>query len=121
MGPTLGVPIPSVSDAFYTRLTAYSWPGNVRELMNLLERLLVQQRGESLEARDLDGLFEREMEGQRIGPLVKGSPEEPAVIRAALAECGGNVARAARRLGVPRGTLRYRIRKYGLDHLIPKD
>ncbi len=48
-------------------------------------------------------------------------PEEPAVIRAALAECGGNVARAARRLGVPRGTLRYRIRKYGLDHLIPKD
>ncbi len=61
------------------------------------------------------------MEGQRMGPLVKGSPEGPAVIRAALAECGGNVARAARRLGVPRGTLRYRIRKYGLDHLIPKD
>ncbi len=52
---------------------------------------------------------------------IGGSPEEPAVIRAALAECGGNVARAARRLGVPRGTLRYRIRKYGLDHLIPKD
>ena len=121
LGPTLGVPIPSVSDAFYTRLAEYSWPGNVRELMNLLERLLVQQRGESLEARDLDWLFEREMESQRMGPLVKGSPEEPAVIRAALAESGGNVARAARRLGVPRGTLRYRIRKYGLDHLIPKD
>ncbi len=121
MGPTLGVPIPSVSDAFYTRLAEYGWPGNVRELMNLLERLLVQQCGASLEARDLDWLFEREREGQRIGPLVMGSPEEPAVIRAALAECGGNVARAARRLGVPRGTLRYRIRKYGLDHLIPKD
>ena len=56
-----------------------------------------------------------------MGSLVKGSPEEPAVIRAALAESGGNIARAARRLGVPRGTLRYRIRKYGLDHLIPKD
>ncbi len=121
LGPRLGVPIPSVSDAFYTRLAAYGWPGNVRELMNLLERLLVQQRGESLEARDLEWLFEREMEGPRMGPLVKGSPEEPGVIRAALAESGGNVTRAARRLGVPRSTLRYRIRKYGLDHLIPKD
>ena len=120
LGPTLGIPIPRVSDAFYARLAAYGWPGNVRELINVLERLLVQQRGESLEGGDLDWLFEREMDLRR-GPLVKGSPEEPGVIRAALAESGGNVTRAARRLGVPRSTLRYRIRRCGLDHLIPKD
>ena len=51
-------------------------------------------------------------------------PNEPATaeeIAAALAASGGNVARTARRLGLARGTLRYRIRKHGLSHLIPDD
>jgi transcriptional regulator of acetoin/glycerol metabolism len=34
---------------------------------------------------------------------------------------GGNIARAARRLGLPRTTLRHRISKHGLAHLIPRD
>ena len=42
-------------------------------------------------------------------------------VTAALKMTGGNVARAARRLSLPRTTLRYRIKHYRLQHLIPRD
>ena len=39
---------------------------------------------------------------------------EQQLIRRVLEECGGNVSEAARRLGVSRELLRYRMRKHGL-------
>ena len=42
-------------------------------------------------------------------------PLERDRIAGVLQLVGGNVARAARRLGMPRSTLRYRLGKYGLD------
>jgi DNA-binding NtrC family response regulator len=39
---------------------------------------------------------------------------ELALIRRALAETGGNVSRAARKLGITRMALRYRIKKHGI-------
>jgi transcriptional regulator with GAF, ATPase, and Fis domain len=136
LGNRLGVPVPSVSARFYERLMTYRWPGNVRELLNLLERLLIQQRVEVLEAEDLDGLLpnseapgysedaplgaEREFR-RSAGLPPEADPESRSVIAAALVETGGNVARAARRLGIARSTLRHRIRQYGLGHLVPRD
>ena len=45
----------------------------------------------------------------------------PALIAAELQAAGGNVSRTARRLGVPRSTLRYWIGIYGLEGLVPRD
>ena len=45
----------------------------------------------------------------------------PALIEAELRAAGGNVSRTARRLGVPRSTLRYWIGIYGLEGLVPLD
>ena len=47
--------------------------------------------------------------------------EEARRIAEALLASGGNVARAARRLQVPRSTLRYRVEVHGLEGLIPRD
>ena len=119
----LGLRVPELSDEFLAHLTDHRWPGNVRELLNLLERILVRTPVGRLEAEDLDGLLD-------WGPGASAEPasddhghgsDERAMIEAALRETGGVVMRAARRLGVPRGTLRYRIRKHDLGHLIPKD
>jgi transcriptional regulator of acetoin/glycerol metabolism len=56
---------------------------------------------------------------------VEGAPPIPVraagSLEATLRETGGNVSRAARRLGIPRTTLRRRIRAESLHHLIPKD
>jgi len=47
------------------------------------------------------------------------SEQERAEIVAAIADSQGNIAHAARRLGINRSTLYYRLRKHGLEHLLP--
>ena len=132
-----GRPPPCVGDGFLAALSAHDWPGNVRELLNLLERVLAHGAGPVLEAADLRGL-RGPWRGGECGAdayAVADRPEDPAKapagfvrppddrdrIVAALVATGGNIARAARRLGLPRTTLRHRIAKHGLAHLIPRD
>lgn len=146
----LGVAVPPLTDGFLERLQRYSWPGNVRELLNVLERLLVSSGGRPLEDEDLDGVleesdslsasevfsalpeashsFEEDLRSASAsdpsgdGAALSGREEEERRrIAAVLRDVGGNVARAARRLGMPRSTLRYRIRRYGLGELLPRD
>jgi len=121
----LGVARPRVSPAFLGRLGDYDWPGNVRELMNVLERVLVNYQVDVLEPEDLPGLAERESEAaaesEPFAAAELSTAEEEERLRSVLLETGGNVARAARRLGIPRGTLRYRIEKFSLQHMIPRD
>jgi len=115
LAPRLGVPQPHPSAAFLRALAGHPWPGNVRELINLLEQLLALGRGPVLAAADLEGILAPPI-GQLDDP---GS--EPSRIAAVLRAVGGNVSRAARRLDLPRTTLRRRIRRYGLVALIPRD
>jgi len=122
----LGVPRPRVSEAFLGQLGSYSWPGNVRELMNVLERVLVSYRVDVLEPEDVAELTGEEPDEERsaeprISEARREIEDEERLLRTVLEETGGNVARAARRLGIPRGTLRYRIEKFSLQGLIPKD
>ncbi|MEX2204945.1 MAG: sigma-54 dependent transcriptional regulator [Myxococcota bacterium] len=131
---TLGIASATFSDSFHERMRAYAWPGNVRELVNVLERLLVQAGARRFEAEDLDGLLGESPESEssrdersapaRVERALEFEPEDAAEaerIANALREAGGNVSRVSRRLDLPRGTLRHRMHKYGLDHLIQKD
>ena len=45
--------------------------------------------------------------------------QERAAIVAAIDAAQGNIAHAARALGINRSTLYYRLRKHGLEHLLP--
>jgi transcriptional regulator with GAF, ATPase, and Fis domain len=57
-------------------------------------------------------------EGSR--PLgVRLQDEEKREIMAAVEQSGNNIAGAARILGINRSTLYYRMRKLGLEHLLP--
>jgi DNA-binding NtrC family response regulator len=47
------------------------------------------------------------------------SEQERAEIVQAIDHSEGNIAHSARRLGINRSTLYYRMRKYGLEHLLP--
>ena len=92
-------------------LRAERWVGNVRELAHVIERAMLMVDGDVIDARHL-------------AVEARAAPEEPAatrldeaerhLIQRALVECGGNVSQAARRLGVSRELLRYRMRKHGL-------
>ena len=96
--------------------------GPTRSLTDLgnAERLAARHTGERLHSAHLDGLIEQwpaPVERERTLPeLLKELCEaERREILDALTWSGGNVARAARRLRIPRGTLRHRMRKHALE------
>jgi Nif-specific regulatory protein len=129
LSETLQMRAPQLSDALCQRLMGYPWPGNVRELMNLLERLIVENEGDVVEESALDDFFDQapilrtaELASQ-AAPMTerwlrtdvsRSRAVDREKIAAALLAEGGNVSRAARRLGAPRSTLRYWIGRYGL-------
>ena len=129
------------------KLHTYAWPGNVRELENIVERSLILARGTQIEAKDLDfgrraqtmggvsstgpnpvveasartnGAAIGELAGDDSKPLAERLlGEEKREIIAAVEKSNSNIASAARLLGINRSTLYYRMRKHGLEHLLP--
>jgi two-component system response regulator AtoC len=110
--------VPAIAEDARDALTGYTWPGNVRELRNAIERALVLC-GDTLTATDLpDKLSDH---NQRIRPVrtaadMRGhlAEVERATIVSALDAEGNNQTRAARRLGLSRRALIYKMEKYGL-------
>jgi transcriptional regulator with GAF, ATPase, and Fis domain len=107
----LGLPPPVLDGDALARLSRCEWHGNVRELWNTLERLAIRHPGRLVSAEDLEpildeALFERDP-SPRDGSPGSVTAAEPSRdrIESALEGTGGNVARAARLLGVPRSTL----------------
>ena len=109
---------PQLSEGARDALVAYGWPGNVRELRNAIERALVLC-AEVIEPADLPEKLRDA--GQRVRPVAASSDMrghlaevERAAIVAALEAEEQNQTRAARRLGLSRRALIYKMEKYGL-------
>ena len=99
-------------------LLDHDWPGNVRELRNAVERAANLVHQPVLNATAFDFL-PRRTEGE-VDWLADDLPTavarlETAVIRRALAACGGNRTEAAQRLNINRQLLYAKMRRYGLD------
>ncbi|MGH8717677.1 MAG: sigma-54-dependent transcriptional regulator, partial [Burkholderiales bacterium] len=94
----------------------YFWPGNVRELKHLVERAVLLCHDKPIEANDLALSPLPAATGNHLalaGMTLESA--ERALIEHALKSCANNVSQAARRLGVSRMTLRYRMGKYGFN------
>jgi DNA-binding NtrC family response regulator len=104
----LGRRRPQLSPEALSRLQAYSWPGNIRELGNVLERAVLLAGTDVLTPGDLR--FESDPGGREATGRTLREIEEQHVARV-LEEEGGNVGRAAQRLGIPRSTLYQKLKK----------
>ena len=113
-----GVRVRALGPSAVARLREHPWPGNVRELENALERalVLVGDAPELLEEH-FDFLGEA-LEGkasqlahQALAHGVAFETLERALFETALAEERGNVAAAARRLGLTRKAFDYRRKR----------
>ena len=116
-----------VDDGVLQRLEGYPWPGNVRELRSLCERLVVFAGDpitvSQLPQRYRGGQADDSERGSRLldpdRPLVPLREFRRAVereyIERALRATGGNVAAAARQLGLARTHLHQKIVALGVD------
>jgi two-component system, NtrC family, nitrogen regulation response regulator NtrX len=99
------------------KLKAYHWPGNVRELRNVVERLAILLRGDTIEAADIQ-LGTRPPSAPEIGTnltLKEARDEfEKQYILARLRDHAGNVSRTADTLGVERSNLYRKLHAYGI-------
>ena len=132
---TTGKAVRGADVSAIAQLAAYAWPGNVRE--NVVERAMILATSDVLTTADLD--FGRR-QFQPSGAVVASAPasgsgavsaesgrslykrlseQERNEIVAAVDQAQGNIAHAARALGINRSTLYYRMRKHGLEHLLP--
>lgn len=105
-----------------TALDGYDWPGNIRQLRNVIEAASVAASGEVIDAAHLALPSPRRSQPPLAVPpaaphddgLTPAERTERDRILTALTETAGNQTRAARLLGISRGTLYARLDKYGI-------
>ena len=101
-----------------SRMCSYDWPGNIRELGNVIERGCLRAE---------NGIFTEDLLPNKMIAVKKDANNAPAstgaldligrereLIVQALEQCYWNQTKAARRLGITRNTLRYRMKKFGI-------
>jgi two-component system response regulator PilR (NtrC family) len=106
-----GAAPPRLGDTALAALALHAWPGNVRELENALERLCARFPGALVGAGEVREVLD--LRSAPCGDLVRETPAARPDIARALRDANGNIAAAARSLGVPRTTLRRRIAHIG--------
>ena len=119
----LGEGGPALDAAALERLERHDWPGNVRELQNALRRAAALCGEGPIRAEHLPpGLGERAgASARRAGEAAQDAAEietleevERRHVLRAVELCAGNLAEAARRLGVGRSTLYRKLESWGV-------
>lgn len=103
------------SDEAMASLLKYDWPGNIRQLKHCLEHAFVLCRDPELRLEHLPPELRTAPSAPESPAPAGSSPVSREVIVSALEQCGGNKAKAARRLGVSRQTLYRKIREYDIS------
>lgn len=102
----------SLSTSELTLLSKHSWPGNIRQLKNVLERYaLLKKHDYSLyEILEFEFQVSSIAENKVKYDAARHCPNLETLIKT-LASCNGNKSKAARMLGISRGSLCYQIKK----------
>jgi two-component system response regulator PilR (NtrC family) len=122
----LAIPRRAIADEALGQLRGYSFPGNVRELRNIIERACILASGPAIGVKDL--LMPGTSTSDGVDPLRRWVHELPGriplaevvarveqlVIERAMEQASGVQAEAARRLGVSRSDLHYKLHRNGL-------
>ncbi|AXQ30786.1 sigma-54-dependent Fis family transcriptional regulator [Solimonas sp. K1W22B-7] len=106
---------PTLDAGAKAALKAYPFPGNVRELENILERAITLCDGEQITALDLQ--LRNLPGGAPAGGALEDQMEdiERKAIQEALEKARFNKTKAAELLGMSFRSLRYRIKKLGIE------
>lgn len=108
---------PDITPEATQLLHNWSWPGNIRELGNVMERAVLSCGDEPIMPEHFPPAMqlappEQHTEAESAMDL---NFQEQKLIISVLEECSWNQTRAARKLGVTRNTLRYRMQKFSIS------
>ncbi|MFQ5602386.1 MAG: sigma 54-interacting transcriptional regulator [bacterium] len=113
------VEIPAVPAEIFESILEYDWRGNAHELKNCVENLVMMSPNGELSTDYLPFEIKRHpldfIEVSNLKRVI--SDVETYLIKKALVKFAGNQVKAARLLGIPEATLRFKMKKYA----IPKD
>jgi formate hydrogenlyase transcriptional activator len=112
----LNKPIGVIPDEVLEALKAHDWPGNIREMQNLIERALIFSSGSvfRLPLEDLKRLTKQPSTGASRTLADAKREHILRVLKETDGKIGGQSG-AATRLGLPRTTLSYKMRKLGIE------
>lgn len=107
-------PLKKISEKAKEKLINYSWPGNVRELSNIIERTVVMDFSEEIEADHLylDFKFENPQITKSDYPQITLYELEKQAILESLKKNQGNKTKTALNLGISIRTLRNKLHEY---------
>lgn len=112
---SLNKPIDTIPDEVMAVLKAHDWPGNIRELQNFIERAVLFSPGSVLRL-PLD-LKQSVKQSSRSASRTLADADREHILET-LKQTGwmiGGQDGAANRLGLPRTTLIYKMRKLGIE------
>ena len=114
-----------LSASLITALKNREWPGNIRELVNVIECMCYMSSNETLTTEDLPAGYQPgESLVSGISPDQNQSSQslsnldiaEQQAIENAINEFSGNITQAAKNLGIAKGTLYRKMKKYNLEN-----
>ncbi|HAK95248.1 MAG TPA: Fis family transcriptional regulator [Planctomycetes bacterium] len=119
----MGKDVRGISPTAQDTLLRHDWPGNVRELENVIQRYVALAQGPTIGEIEI-----RSTRAQDRPPPPEGiaipeggidlealvSSHERRYLEAALARTGGNMAQAAKILGLTYRSIRYKVKKLGI-------
>jgi DNA-binding NtrC family response regulator len=98
-------------------LQQHEWPGNVRELEHVIGRACMITESTMIDITDLPKEIVRKSNSSGMKPEGISSllaEQERRLLEEALQASGGNQSKAARRLGIGRDALRYKMKRFNI-------
>jgi formate hydrogenlyase transcriptional activator len=106
--------ITRIPESVMDTLVRYAWPGNIRELQNFIERTVILTEGAALRA-PLAELRETKSKSSQGATLKEVERKHVLQVLRDTEWILGGPTGAAARLGIPRTTLIYRMRRLGIE------
>lgn len=111
------IEIPAVPAEIFESILEYDWKGNIRELKNCVENLVMMSPNGELSTEFLPFEIKRHpldfLEIKNLKGVI--TEVETYLIKKALGKFAGNQVKAAKLLGIPEATLRFKMKKYAIS------
>lgn len=121
----------AIDDEATDIMLSYPWPGNIRELKNVIERMVLLEKGpvikseylpfsatrmeESSVGRKIDNLISQDLPADGVDfDAIIAEVEKELIVKASN-QTGWNQSRTARLLNMKRDKLRYRMKSFNLN------